>query len=637
MNKKSTLKIILQVLFDILIIFSSFIIAFYLRGQIQLIGNEDLFLQYGNFIAWYALLVVISKIFMLWAFGLYRRVWKYASLKDMTAIFGALFTASAVLVGMFYLLSYPVIIVGLNIGFAFPYFPRSVFFIDFLIALILITASRFSVRFFNEIRFGNPITRKKRVLIVGAGDAAEMMVREMTRQRNSEYEPVGFLDDDPSKLKNRIHGIKVLGNISSMEEFIKRSGADEVLIAIPSASGKLRKEVAIRAKEAGVNARTLPTLYEVIDGKTHLYQVRDIEIEDILGRETVKTKASEAISQFKDRAILITGAGGSIGSEICRQLLRFKPARLIMVDHSENNLFYIESELNNKFRYSDGVPIVANIKDKQVMRSVFKRYKPEIVFHAAAYKHVPLMQLNPEAAIQNNFMGTKALAKVAIENGVKRFVLLSSDKAVKPKNIMGVSKLLAENYLKAMNGSKGTKFIIVRFGNVLESNGSVINIFKDQIRSGGPVSVTHPDMSRYIMTISEAAQLAIQTSMMGDEGEVFVLNMGEPINILELARNMIKLYGMTPDKDIEIVYTGPREGEKLYEELAAEGEELIASSFEYIYKIKEKAGKRKTGDDMLNLLFNIEKEMELHDYNNLFKDLKKLIPDFDEKEMWFNS
>ncbi len=636
MNKKSTLKTILQVLFDILIIFSSLIMAFYLGGQIQPIGNEDLFSQYGSFIIWYALLVVISKLIMFWVFGLYRRVWKYASLKDMTAIFGALLTASAALVGILYLLSYPVAISGLNINFTFPYFSRSVLIIDFLLALILITISRFSARFFNELRFGNPRTRKKRILIVGAGDAGEMIAREMMRQRNSGYEPVGFLDDDPSKLRNRIHGIKVFGAISSMEEHIKRSGADEVLIAIPSGSGKLRKEVAIRAREAGVNARTLPTLYEVIDGKTHLYQVRDIEVEDILGRETVKTRTDEAVSQFKERTVLITGAGGSIGSEICRQLLRFEPARIIMVDHSENNLFYIESELSNKYNYSSGIPIVANIKDKKVMRSVFKKYRPEVVFHAAAYKHVPLMQLNPEAAIQNNFMGTKALAKVAMEYKVKRFVLLSSDKAVKPRNIMGVSKLLAENYLKAINGSKGTKFIIVRFGNVLESNGSVINIFKEQIRAGGPVSVTHPDMSRYIMTIAEAAQLAIQTSIMGDEGEMFVLNMGEPINILELARNMITLYGMTPDKDIEIVYTGPREGEKLYEELASDDEELIASSFEYIYKIKERAASRKTGDDMINLLFNIEKGLQLHDYNNLFKDLKKLIPDFDEKEMWFN-
>ena len=638
MNKKSNLKIVLQIFFDALIVFTSFIVSFYLRGQIQLLGNEDLFSQYGNYIIWYTILVIIFKLIMFWLFGLYRRVWKYASLKDMTAILGSLIAASAVLVGLFYLLSYPVNLPGLNISFTFPFFPRSVFIIDFLMSLILIGISRFSVRFFNELRFGNPKTRKKRVLIVGAGDAGEMIVREMAKQRNSGYEPVGFLDDDSSKLRNRIHGIKVLGTIPSMEEHIKRSGADEVLIAIPSGSGKLRKEVAIRAREAGVNARTLPTLYEVIDGKTHLYQVRDIDIEDILGRETVKTKTDEAISMLKDKVVLITGAGGSIGSEICRQLLKFEPARLIMVDHSENNLFYIESELNNKYSYPAAIPIVANIKDKQVMRSVFKRYKPEVVFHAAAYKHVPLMQLNPEAAIQNNFMGTKAIAKVATENKVKRFVLLSSDKAVKPKNIMGVSKLLAENYLKTINGSKGTKFMIVRFGNVLESNGSVINIFKEQIKSGGPVSVTHPDMSRYIMTISEAAQLAIQTSVMGDGGEVFVLNMGEPINILELAKNMITLYGMTPDKDIEIVYTGPREGEKLYEELASDNEELIASTFEYIYKIKEKKGKRKrTIEDMNNLLFNIEKGMQLHDYKNFFKDLKKIIPDFDEKEMWFNS
>jgi FlaA1/EpsC-like NDP-sugar epimerase len=636
MSSKSTLRKILQVVFDALIVFSSFIIAFYLRGQIQLIGNEDLFSQYGNFIIWYTVIVVVSKLVIFWAFGLYRRVWKYASLKDMTAILGALLVASAILVGIFSLLSYPINIAGLKIGFNLLLFPRSVLVIDFLLALILVTLSRFSVRFLNEIRFGNPKTRKKRVLIVGAGDAGETIAREMIRQKDSEYEPAGFLDDDPSKLKNRIHGIKVLGDISSMEEMIKKSSVDEVLIAMPTASGKLRKEVAIRAKEAGVNARTLPTMYEVIDGRIHLYQVRDINIEDILGREKVKINADELTSEFKDRVILVTGAGGSIGSEICRQMLRFDPARIIMVDHSENSLFYIENEISSKYSYSANIPIVANIKDRQIMRSVFKTYRPDVVFHAAAYKHVPLMQLNPEAAIQNNFIGTKSLAKVAVECGVKRFVLLSSDKAVNPRNIMGISKLLAEKYLKAVNGNGETKFMIVRFGNVLESNGSVINIFKDQIKSGGPVSVTHPDMSRYIMTITEAAQLAIQASVMGDGGDIFVLNMGELINILELARNMIKLYGMTPGRDIEITYTGPREGEKMYEELASGEEELTPSGFEYIYKIKEKdpAGRIST-DEMINILFNIEREMQTHDYNNLFKDLKRLVPDFDEKEMWF--
>jgi FlaA1/EpsC-like NDP-sugar epimerase len=389
--------------------------------------------------------------------------------------------ATAVLVGLFYLLSYPINISDLNISFTLPLFPRSVIIIDFLLSLILITISRFSVRFFNELRFGNPRKRKKRVLIIGAGDAGEMIVREMTRQRGSEYEAIGFLDDDPVKQRNRIHGIRAIGPISLMEDTIKKFSVDEVLIAMPSASGKLRKEVALRAREAGVNARTLPTLYDVIDGRAHLYQVREIQIEDILGREPVKINFSELKSEFKDKVIVVTGAGGSIGSEICRQLLRFEPARLIMVDHSEDHLFHIESELNNSFGYTSGIPIVASIKDREEMRSVFKRYRPEIIFHAAAYKHVPLMQLNPEAAIQNNFMGTKSLAKVATEYGVKRFVLLSSDKAVKPRNIMGVSKLLSENYLKAINGNKDTNFIIVRFGNVLESNGSVINIFKKQI------------------------------------------------------------------------------------------------------------------------------------------------------------
>ncbi len=637
MKKTSNYRIVLQVLFDALIVFASFIISFYLRGQIQLIGGEDLFSQYGNYIIWYAIMVIVFKLIMFWLFGLYRRVWKYASLKDMTAIAGSLMVGTAVLVGLFYLLSYPITISGLNIRFTFPFFPRSVFIIDFLLSLILVTISRFSVRFFNELRFGNPKKRKKRVLIVGAGDAGEMIVREMTRQRGSEYEPVGFLDDDPGKQRNRIHGIKVVGSISSMEDTIKKLSVDEVMIAMPSAPSKLRKEVALQAKEAGVAAKTLPTLYDVIDGRAHLYQVREIQVEDILGREPVKINFSELKSEFKDKVILVTGAGGSIGSEICRQLLRFEPARLIMIDHSENNLFHIENELSNRYSYTSGIPIVASIKDREEMRSVFKRYRPEIIFHTAAYKHVPLMQLNPEAAIQNNFMGTKSLAKVAMEYGVKRFVLLSSDKAVKPRNIMGVSKLLAENYLKAINGTRDTRFIIVRFGNVLESNGSVINIFKKQIKSGGPVSVTHPDMSRYIMTISEAAQLAIQTSIMGDEGEMFVLNMGEPINILELAQNMIQLYGMTPGKDIEIIYTGPREGEKLYEELASDGEELKDSSFDHIYIIKEKKKLKMRSDDMINILFNIEREMQLHDYTHLFRDIKRILPEFDEKEMWFNA
>lgn len=630
MKKTKAIRTTLQVLFDTLIIFSSFILSFYLRGQIQLFGNEDVFSRYSNYMIWYILLVVVLKVIIFWLFGLYRRIWKYASMKDVVAIIEALLLSSVILIGIFYLLSYPIEIPGFNINFTLVYFPRSVLIIDFLLSFILIIISRFSVRFFNELRFGNPRTRKKRVLVVGAGDAGEMMAREMIRQRNSEYQPIGFLDDDYSKIKNSIHGIKVLGPISAMEDFINKFDIDEVLIAMPSANGKIRKEVAIRAKESGVKTKTLPSLYEVIDGRAHLYQIRDIEVEDILGRESVKIKTDEAISKFKDKTILVTGAGGSIGSEICRQLLRFSPSKLVLVNHSESKLFYIESELKNKYGFNSGVPVIANIGDKEVMKSVFREYKPEIVFHAAAYKHIPLMQLNPEAAIHNNFIGTKTIARISMEFGVKRFVFLSSNRAVKPKDIMGVSKLLAEDYLLAINGNRNTKFMIVRFGNVLESNGSVINIFKNQIRSGGPVSVTHPDMSRYVMTITESAQLAIQASLMEDGGEIFILDMGEPINILELAKNMIRLYGMKPEEDIDITYTGLREGEKLNEELLSYNEELKPSGFEHIYRINKKINRK----DMLNILLNIEKEILTYDYKNLFKNLKKLIPEFDAKKMW---
>ncbi len=635
MKRKPLIKIILLVLFDILIIFSSFILSFFLRGQIGVVGSRGLFAQYTDYIGWYILIVILVKLLMLWAFGAYRRVWKYASLKDMIAIVESLTLASVIIVGFFYLLSYPISIFSLEINFSFPFFPRSIFIIDFLLSLALIAVSRFSERFFNEFRFGNLKTRKKRVLIIGAGDAGEMIAREMIRQENSQYLPVGFLDDNDSKIRNRIHGIRVLGPISAMEEHIKKQSIDEVIIAIPSASGNVRKEIAFKAKGAGVNCKTLPSLYEVIDGKVYLYQVRDIDIEDVLGRESIKIKIPEVVSEIKDKAVLITGAGGSIGSEICRQIIRFKPDKLIMVDNTENNLFLIEEELTNKFSFISTVPIVADIRDKEAIRGVFKKYKPQIIFHAAAYKHVSLMQLNPEAAIQNNFLATKSLAKLAIDFGVKRFVMLSTDKAVKPSSIMGLSKLLSEKYLQAISRTSKTCFIIARFGNVLGSQGSVVPLFKQQIRSGGPVRVTHPDMKRYFMTIPEASQLVIQACIMGKGGEIFVLDMGAPINIVDLAKNMIKIYGMEPGKDIEIVYTGPRDGEKINEELVAEDEELKKTDFDQIFEAKNNRSSGLSKDEVLSLLFNIEKEIQTYDYNNLFKDLKKLVPHFDEKEMWY--
>ncbi len=637
MKRKFSFKILIQIIFDILIIFSSFIISFFLRGQLDLRSRDVLFSQYSAVLIWYILIIIAVKLLMFWLFGLYRIIWKYASVKDMLAIIEAVVSSSILMVVVFYILGYPIKFFGQQLNFSLPYFPRSIFIIDFILTIVLISLSRFSGRFFNELKYGSPKTRKKRALIVGAGDAGEMIVREMIRQSNSEYLPIGFLDDDPNKIGKQAHGIKVLGPISKLESSISKYLIDEVLIAMPSASGELRKNIALRVKELKIKCKTLPSLYEVIDDRVYLYQVRDIEIEDILGREPIRMKIPEIVSEIKDSVIIITGAGGSIGSEICRQVVKFNPSRMILVDHAENNLFLIEKELQEKYDYINSIPIVASIKDREVMRSVFKRYKPVILFHAAAYKHVPLMQLNPESAIQNNFIGTKILAKLAIEYHVKRFVMLSTDKAVKPSNVMGISKLLAEKYLQSLSKSGDTIFVIVRFGNVLGSQGSVVPIFKQQILSGGPVRVTHPEMKRYFMTIPEAAQLVIQACIIGKGGEIFVLDMGEPFSILDLANNMIKLYGMEPGKDIEIVYTGPRFGEKLNEELFYEDEELIATSLPHIMEARYTGNGRLSKDDTIELLFNIEREMQVYDYSSLFEDLKKIVPDFEEKEMWFNT
>lgn len=631
MEKSSAFKIFRLVILDLVIIFSSFILSFFLRGQINLANN--VFTVYADYILIYVAIVVVIKMICFAAFGMYRRVWKYASIKDMLAIVEANLISSVVIALVFFITSTPFRTFGLNIDFGLPFFPRSIYIIDFLITLLLVIISRFSERFFNELRFGRPGERKKRVLIVGAGDTGEAMVREMIRQKNSEYIPVGFLDDDKAKLKHQIHGVPVLAPTTQLESMIEKYSIDEVLVAFPSAPGKVRKEIAFRAREAGVVCKSSPSLYEVIDGRVYLDQIREIGVEDILGREAIKVQIPEIVSEIRDKVVLVTGAGGSIGSEICRQLLRFNPRRIVLVDHSENNLFMIEEELKQKSDKDSIIPIVASIRDREVMRAVFRRYRPYIVFHTAAYKHVPLMQLNPEAAFQNNYLGTKILSKVAMEYEVSRFVMLSTDKAVKPRNVMGISKLLTEKYLQTIAVGDKTRFMIVRFGNVLESHGSVVNIFKEQIRSGGPVRVTHPKMRRYLMTIPEASQLAIQACIMGKGGEIYVLNMGDPINILDLATNLIKLYGKEPGKDIDIIYTGPREGEKMDEELAREDEELIDSGFNHILlaKYNGKADK----ETLINTLFCIEREVEIYDYTNLFRDLKRLVPDFDEKEMWF--
>ncbi|MCG9479529.1 MAG: polysaccharide biosynthesis protein [Actinomycetia bacterium] len=620
MNFSKIKNIVIQVVFDILIFFSAFTLSFYLRGQINLGGLASLPPQYSAYVWEYTLIIIGVKLLIFAVFGMYRKIWKYASFREFITIMQCLVLSAAIMIFVFYI-------------FETPYFPKSILIIDFLLTMIMVATSRYSARLFNELKFGSIYTRKKRALIIGAGDAGEMIAREMIRQKNTQYQPVGFLDDDKAKLGQQIHGIRVVAKTQDIKRIIKKLSVDEVIIAMPSASGEVRKEIAFKAREEGVVCKTLPSLYEIIDGKAHLYQVRDIQIEDILGRKPVKIDYSAIFSEFEGKSIMITGAGGSIGSEICRQVIRFKPAKLIMVDHAENNMFMIEQELTDEHNFNSAIPIVTDIRDKESIRGVFKKYKPDYVFHAAAYKHVPLMQLNPEAALQNNFIGTKSLAKLCSQFGVKKFVMLSTDKAVNPNSVMGLSKTLAEKYLVSKSKTGNTAFIIVRFGNVLGSQGSVVPIFKSQIEKGGPVMVTHPNMNRFFMTISEASQLVIQACVMGSGGEIYVLDMGDPINILDLAKNMIRLYGLIPERDIKISYSGIRSGEKLDEELTCRDEELVTTDFPSIF-MAQKNGKVNR-DEMLNILFNIEKEITLYDYENLFKDLKKVLPSFDQNKMWY--
>ncbi|MDZ7836954.1 MAG: nucleoside-diphosphate sugar epimerase/dehydratase [Actinomycetota bacterium] len=513
MNFSKIKNIVIQVVFDILIFFSAFTLSFYLRGQINLGGLASLPPQYSAYVWEYTLIIIGVKLLIFAIFGMYRKIWKYASFREFITIMQCLVLSAAIMIFFFYI-------------FETPYFPKSILIIDFLLTMIMVATSRYSARLFNELKFGSIYTRKKRALIIGAGDAGEMIAREMIRQKNTQYQPVGFLDDDKAKLGQQIHGIRVVGKTHDIKRIIKKLSVDEVIIAMPSASGQVRKEIAFKAREEGAVCKTLPSLYEIIDGKAHLYQVRDIQIEDILGRKPVKIDYSAIFSEFEGKSIMITGAGGSIGSEICRQVIRFKPGKLIMVDHAENHMFMIEQELTAEHNFNSSIPIVTDIRDKESIRGVFKKYKPDYVFHAAAYKHVPLMQLNPEAALQNNFIGTKSMAKLCSQFGVKKFVMLSTDKAVNPNSVMGLSKTLAEKYLVSRSKTGDTAYIIVRFGNVLGSQGSVVPIFKSQIEKGGPVMVTHPNMNRFFMTISEASQLVIQACVMGSGGEILCTGYG---------------------------------------------------------------------------------------------------------------
>ncbi len=523
--------------------------------------------QYSEMLWDSILFVALGKALLFTFAGLHQKWWSYFNLGDSWSIIRASALATALMLAV-YTLGKP--FGELNI-------PRSVLILDFLLTVGLLIGARSGVRFMREERKMRRRRRRggKDVLIVGAGSGGQMVVREL-RLNPILGNPVGFVDDDPSKQGMRLlGGLRVLGNTDDLPSILDKQEPAEVIIAIPSAPGTLRGRVVSACRDRGIEVRTLPTVFELLRGGVQLTrQVREVQVEDVLGREPIVEQLDEVGAYLRDRIVLITGAGGSIGSELSRQIARVRPRLLVLVDHAEGNLFEIDRELVGEWHFSRVESVLADCKEGDRMLEVMQRFRPEVVFHAAAYKHVPLMEANPLEAIRNNAIATRVTAETAATAGAERFVLISTDKAVNPKTVMGASKAMAE-WIVAAAGERHpeTRFVAVRFGNVLGSSGSVVPIFRRQIERGGPVTVTHPEMTRYFMTIPEAVQLVIRAGNLGDgRGDVFVLDMGEPVKILDLARNMIKLAGYEPETDIAIEFPGPRPGEQLHEKLLAESE-----------------------------------------------------------------
>lgn len=502
---------------------------------------------------------------------------------------------------------------------------ESVIMLDLFTTIMLLSGVRMFVRLYHEEFFSERRRASRRFLIIGAGNAGEALLREMMRRKDTPYHVVGFVDDDADKYRMKIHGVPVLGTVDQLPQLCQKYGVDELAIAIPSATPKQMRRVVQICQGTKLRFSTVPSLTDIASGKLKVSQIREVEINDLLGREEVKLDL-EGIQRFlRGKTILVTGAGGSIGSEMCRQVCGFEPTRLLLVEQAENPLFFIERELRKEH---PGVPLetlICDITDRVRVDQIFDHFRPEVVIHAAAHKHVPLMEINPGEAVKNNVIGTMNVADAADRTGAENFVMISTDKAVNPTSIMGSTKRIAEMYIQDLNKTSQTHFVTVRFGNVLGSNGSVVPIFKKQIAEGGPVTVTHPEMRRYFMTIPEASRLVLQAAAIGEGGEIFVLDMGEPVKIVDLARELITLSGFRPGEDIEIVFTGLRPGEKLFEELSIAGEDMIPTVHPKIAVWKN------IPKDRQFLRANIQRLIEAastQDYQKIVEVIKVLIPEY---------
>ncbi|WP_139903783.1 polysaccharide biosynthesis protein [Clostridium thermarum] len=532
---------------------------------------------YLHLIVWSILPVIIFTIIFNKIFNLYNSIWRYASIEELLSVIYSTTASNIGFIVYNYFVNYKLL------KASYYRFPFSVHIIFWLLSIALLGGSRFLYRIFLNRDRRIAKDGKRKLLIIGAGDAAVMLIKEILSHKELNYQIAGLIDDDVNKLNKTISGVKVLGNREDIENICRKYKIEDIIVAIPSADQKTKKDIYNRCKNTKCKLKTLPGIYELIDNKVNIRELRDVNIEDLLGREEVRLN-NEVIKKYVENSVvLVTGGGGSIGSELCRQLVQFKPEKLLILDIYENGAYNLQMELMYKYPKMKIEVLIASIRERERLEAIFQQYRPSVVFHAAAHKHVPLMEDNPSEAVKNNIIGTYNLLKCCDRYRVKKFVQISTDKAVNPTNIMGATKRFCEIMVQAFDKVSGTEYVAVRFGNVLGSNGSVIPLFKEQIARGGPVTVTHPEINRFFMTIPEAAQLVIQAGAMARGGEIFVLDMGQPVKIADLARDLIILSGLKPDEDIKIEYTGLRKGEKLYEELLMSEVALTSTEHEKIF------------------------------------------------------
>ena len=602
-------KMLITIL-DLLAVVLAYFSAFLLRFEFAIPAPE---LHYY----WQTLPIVLGARLIAFRYlGLYNGIWRYASMEDLKAIFKAILSSQ--------------VVVAAVILFAFhAQFPRSVLIISPFITLALVGGIRFAIRLTRGWRYKNEGAKVTRTLIFGAGDLGEALLRDLQRSFDSNRKVVGFLDDNALKHGRSIHGVRILGGRDKIANVIKEKHVDEVLVAVNHARGKLILDLMSVCSAGGcdsnVEFKTLPTMSELINKKRLVTDIRKIDVTDLMHRRIVSMDVSQVKKQLSGKTVLVTGAGGTIGGEICRQVAALGPSKVILLENHNTALFYIDKELRDLGYGGLIVPVPGDVRDESLLKNIFEQYKPAWVLHAAAHKHVALMENNPQEAVKNNTLGTYILAKTAAAYGVDRFLFISTDKAVRPTSVMGASKRLAEMVIRSMAGKNATKFMSVRFGNVLGSSGSVVKIFQEQITNGGPVTVTHPDVIRYFMTTEEAVTLVLSACAMGEGGEIFVLNMGEPVKIVDLARNMIVLNGLEPDKDIQIEFTGLKPGEKMYEELFRDDDIRKDTGHPDIFAaVPEEAGASLVEAHMLELTSLAASP----DISVMLKKIKQLVPNY---------